>query len=215
VSGTPVVRWTGRPATWTIPVVTPTLPEPQVSRPAAYWIPPHWQGIIKRLRLHGVQMEVQQEAREVAVEMYRLEDAAIEENPFEGRARVTARPVAEEHHWIFPPGSVRVPTDQPLGDLAIHLLEPAAPDSFFQWGFFLEVLQRTEYFESYVMEPMARRMLEEDEALRAEFLRKLAADPDFAGSPRARLQWFYQRTPFWDERWRLYPVGRELKGDDR
>jgi len=23
------------------------------------------------------------------------------------------------------------------------------------------------------------------------------------------LQWFYERTPFYDDRYRLYPVGRE------
>jgi hypothetical protein len=92
------------------------------------------------------------------------------------------------------------------------LLEPASPDSFFQWGFFLEVLQRAEYAEAYVLEPMAERMLAEDPELRAEFERKLEEDPEFAGDPRERLQWFYRRTPFFDERWRLYPVGRELAG---
>ena len=25
----------------------------------------------------------------------------------------------------------------------------------------------------------------------------------------ARLAWFYERTPFYDQRFRLYPVGRE------
>jgi murein tripeptide amidase MpaA len=214
VSGAPVVRWTGEPVTWTVPVVTPTRPEPAVSRPVAYWIPPHWTEVIERLRLHGVRLEVQAEGRAVEVEMYRLQNATVAEEPFEGHARVEARPVGENHRWFYPPGSVRVPTDQPLGHLAIHLLEPAAPDSFFQWGFFLEVLQRTEYFESYVMEPMARRMLAEDPDLQAEFTAKVTSDPAFAGDPRARLQWFYQRTPFWDERWLLYPVGRELKGEE-
>ena len=39
---------------------------------------------------------------------------------------------------------------------------------------------------------------------------KLLADKDFAGDPRARLQWFYQKTPFFDERYRLYPIARSL-----
>jgi hypothetical protein len=30
-----------------------------------------------------------------------------------------------------------------------------------------------------------------------------------AGDPVARRQWLYRRTPFFDDRWRLYPVGRE------
>ena len=96
------------------------------------------------------------------------------------------------------------------GDVgAVLLLEPQAPDSFFQWGFFLSILSRTEYVEGYVMEPTGERMLAEDPALRAEFDARLAEDPDFAADPRARLQWLYQRTPFFDPRWRLYPVARE------
>ena len=90
------------------------------------------------------------------------------------------------------------------------LLEPASPDSFFQWGFFLEVMQRTEYVEAYIMEPTAQAMLEADPDLEAEFRGKLLEDPEFAASPRDRLQWFYERTPYFDDRWNLYPVGREL-----
>jgi len=89
------------------------------------------------------------------------------------------------------------------------LLEPASPDSFFRWGFFLETLQQTEYAEAYVMEPMAERMLAADPSLRAEFERRLKEDPKLAQSPELRLAWFYRRTPFFDERWRLYPVARE------
>jgi hypothetical protein len=101
-----------------------------------------------------------------------------------------------------------VPTDQPLGDLAIALLEPHAPDAFFRWGFFLTVLQPTEYAEAYIMVPTAEKMLAEDPALKAAFEKRLAEDAQFAASPRARLRWFYERTPYADERVRLYPVAR-------
>ena len=101
-------------------------------------------------------------------------------------------------------------TRQPLGDLAMLLLEPQSVDSFFQWGYFLEILQQTEYFEGYVMEPMAQAMLEEDPDLAAAFEQKLLDDPVFAGDPEARLRFFYERTPFFDARWKLYPVARAL-----
>ena len=107
-------------------------------------------------------------------------------------------------------GTLPEPVHQPLGVLAVLLLEPASPDSFFQWGFFLEVIQRTEYVEAYIMEPTAQAMLEADPDLEAEFRGKLLEDPEFAASPRDRLQWFYERTPYFDDRWNLYPVGREL-----
>jgi hypothetical protein len=110
---------------------------------------------------------------------------------------------------VFPPGSVRVPTDQPLGALATYLLEPESEDSFFAWGFFAEVLSRVEYMEPYAIAPMAERMLAGDPLLKAEFETRLKEDEAFAASPLRRLQFFYERSPFYDQRYLLYPVGRE------
>jgi hypothetical protein len=213
VSGGLKVIWTGRPETAVVPVFQATVPAATVERPAAYWVPPAYRDVIERLELHGIELERIDAPREVEVEMYRLADAAVEDSPFEGRVRASATPVAEHRRQVFPPGSVRVSTDQPLGDLAVLLLEPAAPDSFFQWGFFHEVLSRTEYVEDYVMEPMAERMLAEDPDLAAQYLAKLEQDPDFRGDSEARLQWFYEKTPYFDERHLLYPVARELAGE--
>ncbi|MEO1369396.1 MAG: carboxypeptidase, partial [Acidobacteriota bacterium] len=146
------------------------------------------------------------------VELYRVADAEVDGVPFEGRARVklAGAPEKLQRQVVFPPGSARIPTDQSLGDLAALLLEPQSDDSFFQWGFFLEILSRTEYVEAYVMEPMAERMLAEDPSLAEAFEQALAEDPELVENPRARLQWFYRRTPFFDDRWRIYPVAREV-----
>ena len=210
ISGGVRIEWTGEPFTAQVPQVAFDVPAATATRPSAYWIPPGWRDVIERLRLHGVRMETISRPQEVEVEMLRLTEPTFDEAPFEGHVRVTATPVAERRTETFPAGSVRVPTDQPLGDLVVLLLEPGAPDSFFQWGFFHSVLERTEYVEGYVMEPYARHMLDEDPELRAAFEKKLETDPDFAGDPRARLQWFYEKTPYWDERYLLYPVGREM-----
>jgi hypothetical protein len=115
----------------------------------------------------------------------------------------------ERRRETFPPGSVRVPTDQPLGTLAIMMLEPQGIDSLLGWGFCNEILQRTEYIEGYVIAPLAEKMLADDPTLKSEFEAKLADDPQFAADATARLQWFYLRTRFADERYLLYPVGIE------
>ncbi len=208
--GDSYVVWTGEPQTIEVPIFEPVTVSASATRPAAYWIPPAWTEVIERLEAHGIELETVTEARELDVELYRLEDPKLDPQPLEGHARVTTSVRAENHRAIFPPGSVRVSTDQPLGTLAIILLEPASPDSFFQWGFFLEVLQRTEYFDAYVMAPTADAMLAADEALAADFEKALAADPTLAANPQARLMWFYARSPYIDSRWRLYPVAREL-----
>ncbi|MCP4663388.1 MAG: M14 family metallopeptidase, partial [bacterium] len=209
ISGGQKVVWTGRPVAMKVPLVAFSRVATKVRRPTAYWVPAARTEIIERLALHGIEMERLSEPREIEVEMVRLEDVALGDEVYEGHMQVTATPVAQRRRETFPAGSVRVPTDQPLGDLAVLLLEPSSPDSFFQWGFFLEILQRAEYFEAYVMEPIAERMLAEDEELRSEFARRLEEDSEFAADPRARLEFFYRRTPYFDARWRLYPVGRE------
>jgi hypothetical protein len=205
------VEWTGKQVITKILLIRMNEPELTARRPSAYWIPPAWDDIIARLAMHGIQMEKISMPRAVEVEMYRIHDAKLAEQPFEGHVPITGRPVAEKQTRRFPAGSVRIATDQPLGDLAVLLLEPNSPDSFFQWGFFLEILSPTEYVEEYVMQPMAERMLAEDAQLRAEFEQKLASDSTFARNPQERLQWFYQRTPFFDGEWNLYPVAREVK----
>jgi hypothetical protein len=95
------------------------------------------------------------------------------------------------------------------------MLEPQSVDSLFAWGYFPEILQRTEYIEGYVIAPIAEKMLAEDDRLRARFEAKLTADPEFAANRRARLQWFYRRSRFYDQRHLLYPVGIELQPQGR
>jgi hypothetical protein len=90
----------------------------------------------------------------------------------------------------------------------VALFEPRAPDSFVSWGFFNQAFERKEYMEAYVTEEVAAGMLERDPALKTEFQRRLSTDAAFAANPAARLDFFYQRHPSWDERFNLYPVYR-------
>lgn len=209
ITGSVRVEWLGKPVAMRLPYVRTTKPVATVTRPKAYWIPPAWNDVIERLKAHGILMEAIDSPREIDAVMYRLTEPKLATEAFEGHVGLTCTPVVEKRRERFPAGSVRVSTDQPLGDLVALLLEPSSSDSFVQWGFFNEVLQRTEYMDGYILEPMAERMLKEDPKLAAEFTAKLANDKDFASSPTKRLEWFYARTPFFDERWRLYPVARE------
>ncbi len=208
IAGGTRVRWLGEPITVRVPMTVFDQPGAVVSVPEGYWIPPDWREVIDTLHAHGVRMERLEAARDVVVEMYRLTNARLASTPLEGHVRVTADTVVETRTERMPPGSVWVPTDQPLGELVVMLLEPAGPDSFFQWGYFLEVLQRTEYFEPYVLEPLAEAMLAAHPEWEAAFEEALNRDEGVAQDPRARLDWFYRRSPYADSRWMLYPVAR-------
>jgi len=210
-SGRPEVRWLGEAdlELWQLPFYgsKPTL---TLKRPTAYWVPGYRADIIERLKAHGVTMESVTAPRTVEVSMLRLVDPKLATRANEGHVQASVETVeVERRDWTFPAGSVRVPTDQPLGDIVVLLLEPQSSESFFAWGLFPEVLSRVEYIEAYAIAPLADRMLAADPALKAEFEAKLAAEPAFAADAQARLAWFYERTPFYDERYLLYPVGRE------
>ncbi|MCL4178119.1 MAG: M14 family metallopeptidase [Verrucomicrobia bacterium] len=212
-TGRTEIRWLGAPRLYpSLPVIL-SRPGVQLRRPKAYWVPITKPEVIARLQWHGLRLETLPTARTVKLEMYRLLNPRTQSGEtitaFEGRVTLTTEVKAEQRQETFPIGSVRVPTDQPLGDLAMALLEPESADSLFAWGFFLEILQRTEYIEGYVLAPTAERMLTDDAWLKAEFEARLAADPDFAADPTARMRWFYERTPYYDDRYWLYPVGIE------
>lgn len=211
-SGRTEIRWLGEPdpELWRMPFYgsRPTL---MLNRPEAYWVPSYRTDIIERLRIHGVQMETLTQPRTVQVETLTLPDAVFAARPNEGHVPMIAgEPVAETRDWTFPIGSVRIPTDQPMGDIAILLLEPQSTESFFAWGFFPEIFSRVEYIEAYAIAPLAEQMLASDPALREAFEARLAEDPAFAADGDARLAWFYERTPFYDQHFRLYPIAREL-----
>ena len=209
VTGDVVVEFLEEPKTWNVPLLRETKVTASAERPAAYWVPPAWPEVVERIEAHGIGFERISQPRTVDVEMYRLEAPQLSPTPLEGRVTLTTDWTVEQRRETYPAGSLRIPTDQPLGTLAMLLLEPGSPDSFLRWGFFNSILTRTEYTEAYVMEPMARRMLEENPRLAEEFEEALVADEALRKDPQRRLLWFYERTPYFDARWNLYPVGRE------
>jgi hypothetical protein len=203
------VRWTGKPITQKIPYKRINKPDLVAKRPKAYWVPATYQDVIERLTRHGIKMEKITDAKTVDLDLYHLQDAKITNEAFEGHFNVTAKAQSKKHKETFYPGSVRIPTDQVLGDLVVYLLEPECPDSFLAWGFFPEIFSRTEYIEEYAIEPLARWMLEKDENLRKEFELKKKQEQGFVNDKMKVYAWFYERSPFYDDRYLVYPVGLE------
>lgn len=209
ISGETVVRWTGEPKLYeNLPVIGNTQAEIKVNRPSAYYIPPQWQEVIERLSIHGIRMTRLEQPTELTLTQYQFGEPTFAAKDYEGRQRVSAPVSSHKTKLELPAGTVKISTQQPLGDLAILLLEPQSPDSLLQWGFFNPIFTRTEYIEHYAVEPLAVKMLKEDPALAAEFEAALQ-DPEFAKDAEARLRWFYERSPYYDKQYRVYPVLRD------
>ncbi len=176
--------------------------------PAAYLIPPQWGQIIERLKLHGLKLERLKRPTQIEAEFYRFSDVKWQQNPFEGRHSASYKVTKFSQTTAFPAGTVVLWLHQRAARVAINALEPEAPDALSAWGFFDAVFEQKEYAEDYVMESMAEEMLKNDTHLQTEFETKLATDTTFAKSPSARLNFFYQRSPYWDQQMNVYPVAR-------
>ncbi len=207
ISGGLMITYGKTPLDLTLDRFDDVRPTVTVDKPIAYLVPPQWTEVIDVLRLHGLKLLRLKAPLEMAVDGYRLTDPKWQEAPFEGRHPVTCKAaLVRGIARSFPAGSVVVPLDQRGSAVAVHLLDPQGPDSFVAWGFFDAIFEQKEYAESYVLEKMARTLLDQDPQLRAEFEVALA-DPTFAASPQKRLDFFYRRSPYWDDRIGLYPVG--------
>jgi hypothetical protein len=207
VSGGMMIAYGTAPLDLTLPRFDDFKVKVAVEKPIAYIVPPQWTEVIEVLRLHGLLTRRLSKPLTAPVDGYRLTDPKWQEPSFEGRHPVTFKTERlRAAPRSFPAGSVLVPLDQRGSAVAVHLLEPQAPDSFVSWGFFDAIFEQKEFAEAYVMEKVARDMMEKDPALRAEF-EKALSDPAFASDPKKRLDFFFRRSPWWDDRIGLYPVG--------
>ena len=208
VSGAPYVTFGTKPIDLTVPLYNDFRVKVAVASPLYYIVPGQWKDVIDVITAHGLTFITLKQSATVDIESYRFTDVKWPGGPFEGRLMPSfeAEPVRERR--TFAAGSIVVPLAQPSARVAINLLEPEAPDSLVHWGFFDAIFEQKEYGENYVLEKLARDMLAKDPKLRDEYQEKLASDAKFAASPRARLEFFYRRSPYWDQQMNLYPIGR-------
>jgi murein tripeptide amidase MpaA len=212
VSGQTWIRYDStQPTIWKLPLKYEVTPALTVIAPArGYYVPTaHAAWMAERLAVHGIEFQ-RLDAPEpaAALQTFRADEVSHEATTFEGRPRTTVKGTWRDEPRDIGAGALFVPIAQPKARLVMSLLEPQAPDSFVSWGFFDTAFEKKEYLENYVAEEVARQMLDQDPALRAEFEQRLHEDAAFAGSPEARLEFFHRRHPSWDERYGLYPVYR-------
>ena len=212
VSGALMTRYDeSTPQLWKIPLRDQVVPALQATAPrAGYLVPPAWAAFVApALQAHGIAFSRLPAAWPAApVQAFRVHEPRFDAASIEGRQRLSAPGQWADETRDIGAGALFVPIDQPLSRLVLAVLEPQAPDSIAAWGGLNVAFERKEYMEDYVAEQVARDMLQADPALRAQFQRKLQAEPAFTANPQARLEFFYRRHPAWDERYGLYPVLR-------
>lgn len=207
ISGADRLIYGTKPINITIPKFDEARVTASIAPPLYYIVPPQWREVIEVLQAHGIKLQRTKEPFTVEVESYRFTEPKWGNFPFESRITLTFKSNLIKETRTFPANSVVIPLAQEAANVAIHLLEPDAPDSFMFWGFFNAIFEQKEYGEGYIVEKIAREMLEKNPELKREFEEKLK-DENFAKNARARLNFFYERSPYYDRRIGLYPIGR-------
>ncbi|MEK9138377.1 MAG: M14 family metallopeptidase [Bacteroidota bacterium] len=208
LTGSPVIKYSSTPVEFKVPLYDRTTVVKSVVPPFAYCIPEQFSAIIQRMQLHGIEVETVTLDQHCIVERYRFKDVRFAARPYEGRQRVKCSMEKYTEEVFLPRGTFVVPTQQRAVRVIVNLLEPEAPDSYVQWGFFNTFFERKEYAEPYVMEPIARQMIKDDTGLKEEFYERLDSDEAFRNDPAARLDFFYRRSPYFDSAENVYPIMR-------
>ena len=209
VSGTKRLVYTDREKFLQIKYFDELLITDSVKVAKGYYIPPEYSFLVEKLKLHGVNPNlITNDNRIEKVSRYKFKNVKLSENSYEGKQLVTLEYETFTDEAVVLIGSYLFLSETSNARLLTHLLEPKSADSFIRWGFMNQIFEQKEYYEDYVMEKLAEEMLENDPELKREFEEKLRTDEEFKNNPRARLDFFYKRSPYPDKHLNVYPILR-------
>lgn len=211
ISGGKWIQYGETPVTYQIPFFKNVSTSDSARVPYAYVIPQEWMLQIERLKLHGIEIHYLAEEMILPVSSYRFKKVSWLQQPFEGRHLLSFKTESIKEERRYPPGTGVILMNQRTNRVAIHLLEPRAPDSFVKWGFWDTIFERKEYAEDYVLEKMAREMIAENPQLKREFEETFTVDSTYGKDHWSRLYFFYSRTPYWEDDVNVYPVGKLME----
>ena len=185
-----------------------------VELPLAYIIPVEWQNIQEILKAHGIEFFFTDRKQNIDIESYQFKNQKWSSSSFEGRQGLQNFDlIKSERKMEFEVGAMVIPVHQRALKVLVYLLEPKADNSLASWGFFNSIMERKEYAETYVMEKIAREMIAENPDLLNEFEVWKKDNPEQAKSQWMQTMWFFEKTPYWDRKKDIYPIGRIMNQD--
>lgn len=132
----PGIRRTGRFRALRMPVYDRFDPTLQRTPPAAYLLDASQTEAVALLRRHGIQVETLSAGRRVRGEAFVVDSLARAPRPFQGHVEMSVRGRWQPVERVAPAGAFLVSTSQPLGTLAVYLLDPESDDGLTTWNFF-------------------------------------------------------------------------------
>lgn len=198
-----------RPFTKTVNYQNVYKPKLKVEIPTAYIVPQGWHNVIDVLKLNQVEMKPLEKDTVLDVGAYRIVDYKTRISPYEGHyphynVNVSVSKVSKQ----FRKGDYIIYTNQIAFRYLMAVLEPQAPDSFFNWNFFDTILQQKEGFSTYVWEDKALELLKNNPDLKQELEHRKQDVTEFKNNWYAQLDWLHKQSEHYEEAHLLYPVFR-------
>ncbi|AEH01560.1 M14 family metallopeptidase [Lacinutrix sp. 5H-3-7-4] len=182
----------------------PTL---SITIPKAYIIPQGWHEVIARLKRNKIALIELNKDSTIQVESYKIKDFKSRKSPYEGHYLHYNTTITSTTETItFRKGDYIATTNQPGVRYLIEVLEPQAPDSFFNWNFFDTILQQKEGFSPYVWEDKALEILENNPELKQNFENKKSQDINFNKNWYQQLDWIHKQSEHYESAHLNYPI---------
>jgi len=173
----------------------------------AYIIPQAWQEVMKRLAANGVHIDTLKNDDSLMMEVAYIETYETVDAPYEGHYLHKNTKVSwKKTKMLVHKGDYLIIPNERTEIFLANVLQPEAPDSYFNWNFFDAILQQKEWFSAYVFEDIAAEMLKNDPQLKADLEAEKAKNPEFAASAFEQLYFIYKRSPYFEPSFKRYPV---------
>lgn len=187
-------------------------PTVTVDKPKAYIIPQGWWYAIDLLKLNKVDMSRLKGDTSIEVQVYHIDDYKSMPRPYEKHHRNYDVKLSTQTQTIkFLKGDYIIYTGQAHDRYIVETLEPLADDSYFSWNFFDAILQEKEGYSDYRWEDVAGEYVKQHPELKQQLEDKKKADPKFAASSSAQLNFVYKNSPWYEPAHNRYPVYRLVK----
>jgi len=185
------------------------IPQDTISSPLYYLIPQAWKKAIQIMHINGIRMIRVDQDSSTSAEVYYIKDYATVSQPYEGHYLHYDTEVAKQREEVkVNKGDYLVPVFQEASRYVIETLEPKSVDSYFNWGFFDQILQQKEWFSAYAFEEIAENILSEDSTLSASYEKMKQTDAAFAKSSFSQLYYIYKNSKYFEKGFKRYPVYR-------
>jgi hypothetical protein len=150
-----------------------------------------------------------QKDQNIEMDMYFIDSYQTSKVPYEGHfihSKVKTR--TEKQIVACFAGDYLIHTNQEQIRYIIETLEPESTDSFFSWNFVDSILDKKSHYSAYIFEDYAYNFLQNNPQIKAEFEQAVNNDENLKNDPAKQLDWIYAKTPFYENAFQRYPIGR-------